>query len=199
MTGRRSAIRNEISDSCRMSFSVSLAIASRIRRVPGQRMLTASFAVSGNPAAGGPSAICELRRLRGGCRRRSRRAEVRRAGEARGRSPTSARRRRGPSRSGRSCPSLPPRLSIMCTSVASRVQGDDRAAVLELAVVAEDDVEQRLGVGSAGSPGSPRSRGARGSSRAGSRPGACRRRSGRSRRRPSRRPRSCRCRAAARR
>ena len=33
------------------------------------------------------------------------------------------------------------------TSVASRVQGHDRAAVLELAVMAEDDVQQRLGVG----------------------------------------------------
>ena len=39
---------------------------------------------------------------------------------------------------------MPPRLSIMCTSHASRVRGHHGAAVLERAVVAEDDVQQRL-------------------------------------------------------
>ena len=40
----------------------------------------------------------------------------------------------------------------MCTSVASRVRGHDRAAVLERAVVAEDDVQHGLGRARAGSP-----------------------------------------------
>ena len=54
--------------------------------------------------------------------------------------------------------------------------GDDRRAVLERAVVAEDDVEDAPGPGRGRSRGSPRSRGAPGSSRAGSRPAGGRRR-----------------------
>ena len=87
----------------------------------------------------------------------------------------------------------------MCTSVASRVHGHHRRAVLERAVVAEDDVQHGGGEVGREARAGPRSAGARGSSRARSRPGACRRRSCRSRAgRPCRR-RACRCRAAARR
>ena len=50
------------------------------------------------------------------------------------------------SRSRRSkLPRSPLSLSIVCTSSASRVAGTHRAAVLEAAVVGEDDVQQRLG------------------------------------------------------
>ena len=70
-------------------------------------------------------------------------ARTRPSRRARGRSATTTRRPGGPSRAGRSEPSLPPRLSIACTTVASRVRGRDRAAVLEQAVVREHDVQHR--------------------------------------------------------
>ena len=68
-----------------------------------------------------------------------------RAGRAPGRTATSA-EPSGSSFSSRSNePRRPPRLSIMCTSVASRVHGHHGRAVLERAVVGEDDVQHRGG------------------------------------------------------
>ena len=96
-------------------------------------------------------------------------------------------------------PRRPPRLSIMCTSVASRVHGHHGRAVLELPWWDEDDVQHRGGELLGEAREVLDQRGGSGSSRAGSRPGACRGRSCRSPAGRPCRPRACRCRAAARR
>src|SRR3954451_14888817 len=143
VTGRRSAMRYEMRESWRMSFSVSLAIQDKIGTGRGRSSGSSEHrpALCGELRACGPlRRLARLARLAGTRGAREVRAAPDRAIEAR---PARAR--------GQLLLEAVDRAQAAAEVVAEVHErrlaraGEHRAAVLEAAVVAEDDVQHRLG------------------------------------------------------